>query len=97
MSALDEAGDVWESWGGEWGGRYKDPIHFGLRGSAAAAANDPQGPAPPAGSTLAQALDFVLSFNPLIGTVELVAWLVSFGFPRSKVLKALQNPIASIW
>lgn len=21
-------GEVWESWGGRWGGRFKDPIHF---------------------------------------------------------------------
>lgn len=21
-------GQVWESWGGRWGGRFKDPIHF---------------------------------------------------------------------
>lgn len=21
-------GEVWESWGGRWGGRFRDPIHF---------------------------------------------------------------------
>ena len=25
---LEEAGRTWESWGGRWGGRYRDPIHF---------------------------------------------------------------------
>lgn len=25
---LAQAGHVWESWGGRWGGRYKDSIHF---------------------------------------------------------------------
>lgn len=25
---LAEAGWVWESWGGRWGGRFHDPIHF---------------------------------------------------------------------
>lgn len=26
---LEQAGRVWESWGGRWGGRrYNDPIHF---------------------------------------------------------------------
>jgi LAS superfamily LD-carboxypeptidase LdcB len=25
---LKEMGEVWESWGGRWGGRFKDPIHF---------------------------------------------------------------------
>lgn len=95
MESLTEAGEVWESWGGEWGGRYKDPVHFGLRGSAAAAAAGSEDP--PQGSTIAQALDFILGFNPLIGTIELVAWLVSLGFPRSKVLRFLKNPVQSVW
>lgn len=25
---LKVAGAVWESWGGTWGGRFNDPIHF---------------------------------------------------------------------
>lgn len=25
---LTAAGQLWESWGGRWGGRFKDPIHF---------------------------------------------------------------------
>lgn len=25
---LAAAGKIWESWGGRWGGRFKDPIHF---------------------------------------------------------------------
>jgi hypothetical protein len=25
---LNELGDLWESWGGRWGGRGRDPIHF---------------------------------------------------------------------
>lgn len=30
MSAtnLPALGALWESWGGRWGGRYRDPIHF---------------------------------------------------------------------
>jgi LAS superfamily LD-carboxypeptidase LdcB len=27
---LAYAGRVWESWGGRWGGRFGDPIHFEL-------------------------------------------------------------------
>jgi LAS superfamily LD-carboxypeptidase LdcB len=26
--ALDPLGRLWESWGGRWGGRFRDPIHF---------------------------------------------------------------------
>lgn len=25
---LKDLGHVWESWGGRWGGRFNDPIHF---------------------------------------------------------------------
>lgn len=25
---LRELGAIWESWGGRWGGRFNDPIHF---------------------------------------------------------------------
>ena|SRR5688572_23019076 len=28
---LAAAGQLWESWGGRWGGHYNDPIHFGVR------------------------------------------------------------------
>lgn len=27
-ATLAAAGRIWESWGGRWGGRFKDPIHF---------------------------------------------------------------------
>ena len=29
--ALKELGEIWESWGGTWGGRFKDPVHFDYR------------------------------------------------------------------
>lgn len=25
-----ELGELWESWGGRWGGRFRDPVHFEL-------------------------------------------------------------------
>lgn len=33
-SWLADAGDLWESWGGTWGGRFNDPIHFELGGAS---------------------------------------------------------------
>lgn len=30
-SILKQAGAIWESWGGTWGGRFHDPIHFEVR------------------------------------------------------------------
>jgi hypothetical protein len=34
-SWLTDAGLLWESWGGTWGGRFSDPIHFELGGASA--------------------------------------------------------------
>lgn len=33
-SWLADAGDLWESWGGTWGGNFHDPIHFELGGAS---------------------------------------------------------------
>ena len=33
-SWLGDAGLLWESWGGTWGGRFNDPIHFELGGAS---------------------------------------------------------------
>lgn len=36
MDYLDDLGDLWESWGGRWGGNWKNPdrIHFELMGAS---------------------------------------------------------------
>jgi hypothetical protein len=34
-SDLADLGQVWESWGGVWGGHFKDPIHFEYPGFSA--------------------------------------------------------------
>ena len=36
FSALDDLGTLWESWGGVWGGRKQDVIHFEAGGSGEA-------------------------------------------------------------
>jgi hypothetical protein len=89
----NDLGQVWESWGGVWGGRFGDPVHFewpGFKGVVPAASTSRCGGVT---STLATAVDFVLGFAPYVGWTELVATLVSLGFPRSKVLKFLSNPV----
>ena len=32
IEALTDVGRLWESWGGVWGGRYHDPVHFEFPG-----------------------------------------------------------------
>ena len=34
-SVLPDAGALWESWGGTWGGHFSDPIHFEMGGASA--------------------------------------------------------------
>jgi hypothetical protein len=38
MSALAELGKVWEEWGGVWGGRFGDEVHFEFPGATQHAA-----------------------------------------------------------
>ncbi len=95
-----DLGSVWQSWGGVWGGS-SDPIHFeypGFKGTVGAVATaSPGGPAPATGESwavrIAQAVDFVLGFVPGIGQIELVALLLSLGFPQSEILKYYGSPV----
>lgn len=95
---LVDLGTVWESWNGVWGGRFSDPVHFEYPGWNALVGAQAVAPTVSSGcgtteKLLAQAVDFVLGFAPYIGTAELIAWLVSFGFPQSTVLQWLSNPV----
>lgn len=86
---LGELGRVWQEMGGTWGGS-RDPIHFELPGASLAHRITPSS------HTVAEAADFVLSFAPYIGQVELIATLVHLGYPESKVLEFLSGPISYI-
>lgn len=94
---LADLGSVWESWGGVWGGRYGDPVHFEFPGFQAPTASGVHGSAGcgKVSHALLQTVDFILGFVPGLGEVELAAWLLSFGFKRSEVLQWLQNPVTS--
>lgn len=94
----DDLGQVWESWGGVWGGRFKDPVHFEWPDFAGQAGAAPQAVrrCGTGSSLLAQAVDLILGFAPGIGQVELIATLVSFGFPRSRILKFLSSPVTTL-
>ncbi len=95
-----DLGSVWQSWGGVWGGA-SDSIHFeypGFKETVSAVATASRGgPAAVAGETwavrIAQAADLVLAFVPGIGQIELIAFLLSLGFPHSEVLKLYRGPL----
>ena len=42
LEALDELGAVWEEWGGIWGGRFNDPVHFEFPGFSKLAVQRPK-------------------------------------------------------
>ncbi len=94
-----DLGSVWQSWGGVWGGA-SDPIHFeypGFRETVGATATPARAESKqavsPAVVRIAQAVDLILAFVPGIGDIELVAWLLSLGFPRSEILKYVSGPV----
>lgn len=86
--ALAESGvgPLWRSWGGIWGAE-KDPIHFQLPSSTGEVRVNPYT------HTLAQAVDFIISFNPVIGATELAATLLRIGYPESEILRFLSGPL----
>jgi hypothetical protein len=80
-------GPLWQSWGGIWGGQ-KDPVHFQLPGDPVH--NEVR--VNPYTHTIAQAVDFIIGFNPVIGATELAATLLQIGYPESEVLEFLSGP-----
>jgi hypothetical protein len=82
MEWLSELGQVWESWGGKWGGA-RDPVHFELPGASQSHQH----------RSIALAADLVIGLVPGISEVELAAELASLAFPRSEILQFLSSPI----
>ena len=77
-------GRAWEKlWGGKWGGK-RDPVHFELPGASQLAwrigesGAQPTGrAAPPEGGAFYQLADFLASFVPGLGEIQLVDALVT--------------------
>lgn len=102
MEYLGELGRLWESWGGTWGGRWRnaDPIHFELPQASqiarqlAAEGRFPGGRKSSGGysKALGMAADAIMGLVPAIGAVELGAWLYSLGYPESQIAAFLSGP-----
>lgn len=97
---------LWKSWGGAWGGSFRDPIHFELPHASAVAealgrAGDAKGH-----SFLLSAADFLAGFTPLgvIQTAESISDLVaplhcSPGSSRldCKIQSLIQHPFTTLF
>jgi hypothetical protein len=97
-----DLGSVWKSWGGFWAA--SDPIHFEYPGFSAVRSSlgtatstatkaDLCGPWT---KGIAEDADLILGFVPGIGELELVAWLLSLGFPNSAILDFLSSPVSAV-
>lgn len=105
MEYLEPLGELWESWGGTWGGRWRNPdvIHFELPNASqvarqlAASGQFPgiaKGARPSGGfsKALGLAADMIIGLVPAIGAVELGSWLYSLGYPDSEIAAFLSGP-----
>jgi len=101
-SDLADLGQVWESWGGIWGGHFKDPIHFEYPGFTAAA---PTSEEIPCGGLLGlahykctklyHAEDIALSFlTPMRWTIAKL--LMQYGYPESEAARIAAAPVSEL-
>lgn len=72
-----DLGYVWESWGGVWGGHFKDPIHFEFPGFSAQATIPTGRQRPEIGGNFYKLADLLSSFVPGLGIVQTVDELVT--------------------
>lgn len=102
--ALWDLGDLWEEWGGDWGGRWRNPdiIHFELPGASQEARRQAAAGIKPHShglgkSVILGAIDLVLGLNPAMRAVELAGFLLHLGFPKSEIAAALESPISYLF
>lgn len=96
---LKDLGQVWESWGGVWGGEFRDPIHFEYPGFSLAGADrdrggDRGGGVSPGFLERLHALteehpylSFLLGFVPYVGEAEIIAEAGYYGKKFAEYLR----------
>ncbi len=90
--ALSDLGEMWESWGGSWGGHKRDPIHFQAPMAHGALATRETATERPWEATV---LDIAAGFVPYYGGIELTADILRQLFPSlkdSEILQILAEP-----
>ena len=92
-SDQNDFGTVWEQWGGVWGGRNRDPIHFEYPGFKAGVTHV----SPRAGGAVYKLVDFLSGFVPWYGEVQLADTLFRvFGGDETIAEWYLQHPAEAI-
>lgn len=79
-SYLQDLGELWESWGGTWGGRFRDPIHFELGGASAYIRSQggvltPADPSPAAPAASSSVWDYVPGSTVLVDAAAVGNWI----------------------
>lgn len=91
---IDSVGQLWEEWGGVWGGRFGDEVHFELPGASQRAASRILTPADAPTSLPADVANFLYGFIPVLGQVQMAADLATL-FPslsKNESLAMLASP-----
>jgi D-alanyl-D-alanine carboxypeptidase len=91
-SDLADLGQVWTSWGGVWGGAFKDPIHFEYPGFPHKEL------APVEGGEFAKLVDLISSLVPGLGELQLIDALANWIDPHDtdKISWYLQHPAEAL-
>ena len=97
-----DVGPYWQAMGGTWGGD-RDPVHFELPGASEAARANYEGgyvaqePEPRWVKVMASAVDTIIGAIPGVGEAEIIATLLSWGFPNSQVAQFISGPFSYVF
>jgi hypothetical protein len=97
MAALGELGALWESWGGEWGGRGSDPIHFQAPGFTLTPGST-QAFTPPQEDTTTKLVNFIAALLPGVDAVAAAGFVLSLfpDFGQAELAYYLQHPYSMV-
>lgn len=94
LDYIDSVGQLWEQWGGVWGGRFGDEVHFELPGASERAKQRILSPGDAPTTGFEDVLNFLVGYVPVVGQVQMAADLATL-FPslsHSDTLLILANP-----
>lgn len=98
MGALPYIGSVWEEWGGVWGGRFGDDVHFEAPGFKVTEAPAASQFVPPQSDMLTKLADFIADLVPGIDAVAAAGFVLSLfpDFGQAELAYYLQHPYSLV-